>query len=68
MVAANLPLFKESAPAVTIDDASYVLGRRKFGAVVGDFAQIGCGSVTEPGCLLAPHTVTATRLMSPNDP
>ena len=54
---ANLPLLKESSPAVEIDDASYVLGRRKFGAVVGDFAQIGCGSVTEPGCLLAPHTV-----------
>ena len=36
--------------------ATYTLGRRKFGAIVGDHVQLGCGTVTEPGCLLAPHT------------
>ena len=57
-VTANFPLFPTSAPAVEVEPGHTVLlGRRKFGAVVGDSAQLGCGSVTEPGCLLAPHTV-----------
>ena len=30
--------------------------RRKLGAVLGDHCQLGCGSVTEPGCFLAPNT------------
>ena len=34
----------------------YDLGRRKLGAVLGDHCQLGCGSVTEPGCFLAPNT------------
>ena len=55
-VTANFPLFPSSAPAVDIGDATYVLGRRKFGAVVGDHSQLGCGTVTEPGSLLAPNT------------
>ena len=56
-VTANLPLFEGSVPAVELDGKTYVLGRRKFGAVLGDRVQLGCGTVTEPGCLLAPHTV-----------
>ena len=36
--------------------ARYDLGRRKFGAVLGDGSQLGCGCVTEPGCLIAPNT------------
>ena len=57
---ANLPLFAGSLPSVSMPDdpsgTAYVLGRRKFGAVVGDGSQLGCGSVTEPGCLLGPST------------
>ena len=30
---------------------------RQFGAIVGDYVQLGCGTVTEPGCLLAPYTM-----------
>ena len=65
-VAANLPLFeKSSIPIPILVEATdgggrgmvnYLLGRRKFGAVVGDGSQLGCGVVTEPGCLLAPQT------------
>lgn len=54
---ANLPLFEGSQPAVEIRGTTYVLGRRKFGAIVGDHVQLGCGTVTEPGCLLAPHAM-----------
>ncbi len=32
-------------------------GRRKFGAVVGDFAEIGCNSVISPGSLLGRRSV-----------
>jgi len=54
---ANLPLLPHSKPACTLPDGNtYVLGRKKFGAIVGDRSQLGCGSVTEPGCLLAPNT------------
>ncbi|KAL1515996.1 hypothetical protein AB1Y20_002609 [Prymnesium parvum] len=50
---ANFPLFAGSSPSVCV---RYLLGRRKFGAVVGDHCQLGCGTVTEPGCLMAPNT------------
>ena len=55
-VTANFPLFAGSRPALTLRGARYDLGRRKLGAVLGDHCQLGCGSVTEPGCLLAPNT------------
>ena len=61
---ANFPLFPGSLPAVNLpldpNDADALtkitLGRRKFGAVIGDGSQLGCGSVTEPGALLGPGT------------
>ena len=53
---ANFPLFANRAPAIEIESARYDLGRRKFGAVLGDGAQLGCQSVTEPGTLLGPNT------------
>jgi hypothetical protein len=64
-VTANFPLFPTSIPSVTLEDPGsasgcsetcYALGRRKFGAVLGDGSQLGCGSVTEPGCLVGPQT------------
>ncbi len=32
-------------------------GRRKFGAILGDLAQTGCNSVTNPGTLLGPGAI-----------
>jgi len=63
-VTANFPLFPTSLPSVDIEGVRYDLGRRKFGAVVGDRSQLGCQSVTEPGCLLGPdtHTYPHSRL------
>mmetsp|Transcript_34874 Transcript_34874/g.102282 ORF Transcript_34874/g.102282 Transcript_34874/m.102282 type:complete len:115 (-) Transcript_34874:373-717(-) len=43
-------------PSVDLRGGRYSLDRRKFGAVIGDGSQLGCGSVTEPGCLVAPNT------------
>jgi len=34
-------------------------GRRKIGAILGDFTQTGCNSVTNPGVLLGPHSMVA---------
>lgn len=31
-------------------------GLRKFGAIIGDFAQTGCNSVTNPGTLMGKHS------------
>jgi hypothetical protein len=42
---------------VQVDGNRYRTGLRKFGAIIGDFAQVGCNTVTEPGALLAPKTV-----------
>ena len=30
-------------------------GRKKFGAMVGDFVEVGCNSVLNPGTVLGPH-------------
>ena len=31
-------------------------GRKKFGAVLGDFVEVGCGSVLNPGTVIGRHT------------
>jgi len=37
--------------------ASIPTGLRKFGAVIGDFAEVGCNSVVNPGTLIGRRTV-----------
>lgn len=43
---------------VTIKDGSNVIetGLRKLGAMVGDFVEVGCNSVLNPGTVIGPHT------------
>ena len=31
-------------------------GRKKFGAMLGDFVEVGCGTVLNPGSVVGPHT------------
>jgi NDP-sugar pyrophosphorylase family protein len=31
-------------------------GRKKIGAILGDFVEVGCGSVLNPGTVIGPHT------------
>ncbi len=31
-------------------------GRKKFGAMLGDFVEVGCNSVLNPGTVICPHT------------
>ena len=41
-----------------IDGKKYDTGRPKIGIIMGDNAQCGCNSVTDPGTFLAPWTIT----------
>ncbi len=44
---------------VTVDDGRRVIatGLRKFGAIIGDRAEVGCNSVLNPGTLIGPRSI-----------
>ena len=43
--------------SVFIDGIRHDLGRRKVGIVLGDFSQVGCNTVSDPGVFLAPWVI-----------
>ncbi len=43
---------------LTIEGQRYDTGLAKFGAILGDEAQTGCNTVTNPGVLIGPRTLT----------
>lgn len=40
-----------------LDGTRYDLGRSKMGIIMGDYSQVGCNSVADPGTLLGPYTI-----------
>ncbi len=46
----------DHAPVVVHGDGDYETGLRKLGAILGDGADIGCGSVLNPGTVVGKHT------------
>ena len=36
---------------------TYDMGRPKIGIILGDYSQVGCNSVSDPGAFLAPYTI-----------
>ena len=51
-------LRQDNAPVWTeIGGIRYPTKRRKMGALVGDFAEVGCNAVLNPGTVLAAHAV-----------
>lgn len=52
---ANLKL-NDSLIVIQHEGKQYVTNRRKLGAIVGDGAQLGCNSVTNPGTLIGKRT------------
>ena len=58
---ANLRLDHQTIP-VRWQKQKIETGLRKFGAVLGDYAQLGCNAVTNPGTLLLPKVVCAPCL------
>ncbi len=57
---ANLKVFdlvERKTVTIELDGIEYDLGRRKVGIVMGDCAQVGCNSVSDPGVFLAPWVI-----------
>jgi bifunctional N-acetylglucosamine-1-phosphate-uridyltransferase/glucosamine-1-phosphate-acetyltransferase GlmU-like protein len=47
----------DKSPVVIRDPAGFVeTGRKKVGAMLGDFAEVGCNSVLNPGTVVGRHT------------
>jgi UDP-N-acetylglucosamine diphosphorylase / glucose-1-phosphate thymidylyltransferase / UDP-N-acetylgalactosamine diphosphorylase / glucosamine-1-phosphate N-acetyltransferase / galactosamine-1-phosphate N-acetyltransferase len=53
---ANLKMVPGSV-TVTVDKKRYDTGRRKLGAILGDYTETGCNSVTSPGTCMGPHSL-----------
>lgn len=46
----------KSNVSVLLENERVETGKRKFGAVLGDFVEIGCNSVLNPGTVIGPHS------------
>lgn len=42
---------------IKLNGSTYDLGRPKMGVILGDYTQVGCNSVADPGAFLAPYTI-----------
>lgn len=47
---------------VRVGDAVHATGLRKFGAILGDGAEVGCNAVLNPGTLLGPRSLVAPAI------
>jgi len=56
VIVSNLKVTRDEI-IVRIDDRTYPTGLRKFGAILGDCAEIGCNAVLNPGTLVGPRTL-----------
>ncbi len=61
---ANLGIFaglvdsdKRKSLVVQCNGGVYDLGKPKMGICIGDFSQVGCNSVSDPGTFLKPYTI-----------
>ncbi len=46
----------KSLVVVKAGDEKIETGLKKFGAMLGDFVEVGCGSILNPGSVIGPHT------------
>lgn len=46
----------DKTPVVVKGVCSFETGRKKFGAILGDFTDIGCNSVLNPGTVIGRNT------------
>ena len=46
----------DKTPVAVKGDEILETGRKKFGAMLGDFVEIGCNSVLNPGTVVGPHS------------
>jgi bifunctional N-acetylglucosamine-1-phosphate-uridyltransferase/glucosamine-1-phosphate-acetyltransferase GlmU-like protein len=60
-ICSNLRL--DQAPVVIrTAERTYETGLRKFGAIVGDRAEVGCNAVLNPGTLLGPRSLVTPAI------
>lgn len=57
VILSNLKSTKDNIRVVVGNGESLDTGLRKFGALIGDFAEIGCNSVLNPGTIIGPESV-----------
>ncbi len=48
---------KRKPLVISCNGKSYDLGKPKMGICLGDFSQVGCNSVSDPGTFLKPYTI-----------
>ena len=52
-------------------DVNIETGRKKFGAMLGDYVEVGCNAVLNPGTVIGPHSnvypTTSVRGVIPPD-
>jgi NDP-sugar pyrophosphorylase family protein len=56
VICSNLRLDQQPI-VIRLPDATYDTGLKKFGAIVGDRAEVGCNAVLNPGSLLGPRSL-----------
>jgi len=61
VICSNLRLDQEDI-VVRTTDASFETGLRKFGAILGDDAEVGCNAVLNPGTLLGPRALVSPAI------
>ena len=61
VILSNLRLDQQSI-VVRLPDAAIDTGLRKFGAILGDAAEVGCNAVLQPGTLLGPRALVMPTL------
>jgi UDP-N-acetylglucosamine diphosphorylase / glucose-1-phosphate thymidylyltransferase / UDP-N-acetylgalactosamine diphosphorylase / glucosamine-1-phosphate N-acetyltransferase / galactosamine-1-phosphate N-acetyltransferase len=52
VILSNVKLDRKEVAVIGPDGKSYLTGLRKFGAILGDSAEVGCNSVLSPGSLI----------------
>jgi len=58
---ANVKINNEPVEVV-VEGERFATGLAKFGAVLGDYAEVGCNTVLNPGTLLGPRTLAVSNL------
>lgn len=61
VIIANLRLDQANIQLV-IDGQKFDTGRRKFGAIIGDYAEVGCNSVLNPGCVISKNVKIGSNI------
>jgi UDP-N-acetylglucosamine diphosphorylase / glucose-1-phosphate thymidylyltransferase / UDP-N-acetylgalactosamine diphosphorylase / glucosamine-1-phosphate N-acetyltransferase / galactosamine-1-phosphate N-acetyltransferase len=60
-ICSNLRLDQKPV-VIRTPDATYETGLKKFGAILGDHAEVGCNAVLNPGALLGPRALVSPAM------